>query len=375
VRVLIAPDKFKGSLSASEAAAAMRLGVLAVRPDAEIDTMPVADGGEGTGDVVVGLGGVRREIEVHGPLGDRVRASWVRLGDVAYIETSTACGLALVPQPSPSTALTSSSRGVGTLVRAAMDAGCRDIVLAVGGSACTDGGAGMMAELGVRFLDAAGAVLPDGGARLALLSAMDTSGLDPRLVDVTVVVACDVDNPLTGERGSAAVFAPQKGADQAAVRDLSAALETYGRHLDAFTGRAVSATPGAGAAGGIPASAAAFFGARSTSGSELLLDLLHFDDRAREADLVLTGEGSLDLQSLGGKAPMVVTRRARSLGIPVAVVAGRVDLGEDHIRAAGWCGIGTLLERAESPRDAFDRAAILMQWVTADVVRDALASA
>jgi glycerate kinase len=371
--VLIAPDKFKGSLSASEAAEAMRLGVRAALPDAEVDMLPIADGGEGTGDVVVRLGGVRREVEVHGPLGDRVRASWVRLGDTAYIETATACGLALVPRPNPSTAVASSSRGVGTLVRAAMDAGCRDIVLAVGGSACTDGGSGMMAELGVRFLDAAGAVLPDGGAPLAALSTIDTSGLDPRLADVTVVVACDVDNPLVGDRGSARVFGPQKGADQAAVRLLSAALETYGHHLDGVAGRAVSALPGSGAAGGIPAAAAAFLGARPTSGSDLLLDLLDFDDRVRGADLVLTGEGSLDVQSLGGKAPMVVTRRAQRLGVPVAIVAGRVDLAQDDIRVAGWCGVGTLLELAARPRDAFDHAAAMLQTATANVVRRALA--
>lgn len=275
---------------------------------------PVADAGEGTVDAFVTAGAMRRTARVSGPLGEPIVASYAMVSDLAVIEAAQAAGLHL-PDPGPVTALRASTRGVGELVRAALDEGCRRIVLGLGCSATTDDGAGLAAALGARWLDADGRDVPPGGGSLHRLTSIDITGLDPRIADVEVTVACDVDNPLLGPEGAAAVFAPQKGARDSEVEILENGLVNYAVLLRDGMGVDVFALPGAGAAGGLAAGAVAFLGARITSGSELLLDLLAVDEALNNAGLVITGEGSLDHQSLRGRS------RSRSPSVPRAAAS------------------------------------------------------
>lgn len=331
--VLVAPDSFKGSLTAAEAAGAIEAGLRDAADEGRSITVrrrPVADGGEGTVDMVLAAGWSARLSRVTGPLGAPVPAAFALSPEgqaprTAIVELAAASGLMLVPggRADP---LRATTRGTGELVRAALDTGIARLVLAVGGSATTDGGTGLAGALGVRFLDRSGAELPPGGAALRELARVDTAGLDPRIGQVDVVVACDVDNPLTGPTGAAHVYGPQKGASGRDVALLDAGLrrlaEVVRRDLDVD----VEQAPGAGAAGGVGAGALAFLHARLTPGIDLLLDLVRFDESLLGIDLVVTGEGSLDLQSLSGKVPLGVARRAHARGVPVVVLAGRVEL-------------------------------------------------
>jgi glycerate kinase len=346
LKVLVAPDKFKGSLSAGEAADAVAAGVrdaaAALGLPVEVALQPVADGGEGIVASALAAGYRARTVRVTGPLGEPVEAT-LALGPApatgglgtAVVELASASGLALLPgaRGDVTTALTASSRGTGELVRAALDEGVDRVVLGIGGSASTDGGTGMAAALGVRFLDAAGRELTPGGLALTGLDRVDASDRDSRLDDVEIVVASDVDNPLTGPRGAAAVFAPQKGAGRDEVPVLDKGLRRLAAVLRRDVGADVEATPGAGAAGGVGAGAVALLGARLVPGIDLVLDLVGFDAALEGTGLVVTGEGSFDGQSLGGKAPVGVARRAAARGVPVVVLAGRVDL-DDAGRAA-----------------------------------------
>ena len=266
-----------------------------------------------------------------------------------------------VPAPGPATARTATTYGVGQLVTAALELGHRRLVLGLGGSATSDGGAGMAVALGARLRDAGGRDLPPGGAALSQLATVDLRGLDPRLREAEVVLACDVDNALSGPAGAAAVFAPQKGADRAAVAELDAALTHFGAGRAAALGTDGAGRPGAGAAGGLGAGAMAFLGARATSGIGLLLELLGLPDALRGAGLVLIGEGRLDDQSLGGKAPLGVARLARALDVDVVAIAGRVTARPEALRAAGIQAAHALLERADSVDDAIHRAAALLR--------------
>ena len=283
MRVVIAPDSFKGSLSAQAAAEAMARGVETVFPDAELRLVPIADGGEGTVDALVSAtGGKLLETQVAGPLGEPVLARWGVLGDgvTAVIEMAAASGLSLVPAARRDPRLTS-TRGTGELLRAALDAGLRRLVVGIGGSATSDGGAGMARALGIRFLDPAGRELPEGGAALARLERIDLGGTDPRLAGAEILVACDVDNPLTGPRGAAAVYGPQKGATREAVAALELALERYARVGAIATGRDVASIPGAGAAGGLGAGLLLFTQARLRPGVEIVLEATRFDELVR----------------------------------------------------------------------------------------------
>jgi glycerate kinase len=298
-RVVVAPDSFKGSLSAIDAARAMERGVLAAWPDAEVVKVPIADGGEGTvAAMVMATGGALRETTVRGPLGEPVRAPWGVLGDgeTAVIEMAAASGLPLVPEDRRDPRVTT-THGTGELIRSALDAGFRRLVVGIGGSATNDGGTGMARALGIRFLDASGRELPAGGAALASLATIDLSGVDRRLASAEILVACDVDNPLTGPRGASAVYGPQKGATPAMVRELDAALERLAVVARAATGRDVAAAPGAGAAGGLGAGLLFFTPARLVPGVELVLGAARFEDHVRGASLVLTGEGRSDAGS------------------------------------------------------------------------------
>ncbi len=348
-RVLVAPDSFTGSLTAREAAAAIGAGVAdaaAARGcTVVVDLLPVADGGEGTVAVLAGVGWDRLERVVPGPTGIRGPAGFVCSPAVgwtgrrtAVVDLAEACGLTRLPPPGPTaaTARQSSTEGMGDLVRAALDLDVEVLVLCLGGSASTDGGSGLAAALGVRFLDAGGRDLAPGGAALAGLERIVVSGLDPRLHAVDLLVTSDVDNPLTGPTGAAQVFGPQKGAGPADVLLLDAALGRL--HVVALRdlGVDLDAATGAGAAGGTAGGAVGLLGARPVAGAELLLDLLGLPAALRHADVVVTGEGSFDAQSLRGKAPVAVARRAAVAGVPVLMLAGRVDRRGLDAAAPGW---------------------------------------
>ena len=336
MKIVIAPDSFKESLSAPEVAQAIARGWLAVYPDAEIVLCPMADGGEGTVDAVLAAtGGERREQVVQGPLATPVTAHWGWLGDgTAVIEMAAASGLHHVPSGQRDPRVTS-SYGTGELIIAALDAGATRIILGLGGSATNDGGSGLLRALGVRFLDAGGNELRPGGAALAALQRVDLSALDKRLHNVQVEVAADVDNPLCGPKGASAVFGPQKGASAQQVDELDAALARLAEVVGEALGEDFSTFPGVGAAGGLGFAAKAFLGARFRPGIELVAELSGLAEAVRGADLVVTGEGRLDAQSLHGKTPVGVARVAREQGVPVIALAGSLGEGYQQVREAG----------------------------------------
>jgi glycerate kinase len=376
--VLVAPDKFKGSLTAAEVAAAVA-GALEV-PAVEL---PVADGGDGTVDAAVACGFTRVTRSVTGPTGEPVEASYARRGDTAVVELAEASGLRRLPGgPEP---LTATSHGTGELVADAVKQGATRVVLGLGGSACTDGGAGLVRALGARLLDAAGDDLPPGGAALRDLERIDVSGLLD-LSAVEVVVASDVDNPLLGPHGAAAVYGPQKGATPDQVRVLEAALSrlaavatrTHGlvgavEHDDRPRPMGVAGAPGAGAAGGVGFAALAFLHADIQPGIDYLLDLLGFNDLVRGARLVITGEGSLDEQSLRGKAPIGVAQAAAKAGVPVVAVCGRRTLSDADLQAAGITAAYALTDLEPDPARCMAEAATLLRDLTARLAADHLA--
>jgi glycerate kinase len=364
VRIVVAPDSFKGTLSADAAAAAIADGVRRVRPDDEVVLRPVADGGEGTVAAALRAGYRSRTARVAGPDGRPVDAAWAVLGTTAVLELATAAGLGLLDRPAPGTATT---RGVGELVRHALDAGARRVVLGIGGSATTDGGAGMLQALGLRLLDAGGRDIGPGGGGLQQLDRVDATGLDPRLADVELVVASDVDNPLTGPSGAAHVFGPQKGATVDDVLALDAALTRYAAVLARDLGADVAATPGAGGAGGTAAGALAV-GARIVSGAGLVCDLVGLSDVLAGAELVLTGEGSLDEQTLHGKAPAEVAGRARTAGVRCIALAGAVRLSPAQLSAAGFAAAHALTEVEPDPARCRAEPAPLLAELAARVV-------
>lgn len=334
VRVVVAPDSFGGTLSATAAAQAVAAGWRRAAPHDELRLVPVADGGTGFVDVLrTALGGRSHERTVTGPFGDPVPATWLQVGSTAYVESAAACGLHHVPRERrvPDVARRVTSRGVGELVAAARAEGATEVVIGLGGSATTDGGAGLLAALGAVPVDADGAPLPDGGAELLRC---DRLAGRPDLDGIRLVAAVDVDNPLLGRHGAAAVFGPQKGADDAAVADLDAALARFADVLAAATGRDVRDEPGAGAAGGLGAALLAC-GARRVSGAGLVRELVGLDAELDHAGLVVTGEGSFDWQSLRGKLVTTVSRAAAERGLPCLVLAGQVSVGRREAGAAG----------------------------------------
>jgi len=341
MRILIAPDSFGGALDSVGVTAAIADGWAAIRPGDEIERRPMADGGEGTlAAVAVALGdsAARRTIETTDPLGRPISADWLLLADGrgAFIEMAAASGLARLDpaERSADNARRASTHGTGDLVRAALDAGVGRITIGLGGSATTDGGSGLLRALGVRFLDRRGGDLPEGGAPLADLDRVDASGLDPRLAEVEVTVASDVTNTLVGTRGAAAIYGPQKGADAAAVEELDAALASFGRGIEAATGRLVADLPGAGAAGGTTAGLLGFTNATVRPGVEVVAGLVGLADALEEVDLVITGEGRADEQTLHGKAAIGVAMLARSRGTPVVLLCGALGTGAEALNAA-----------------------------------------
>ncbi|MFI5588933.1 glycerate kinase [Amycolatopsis sp. NPDC051758] len=359
-RVVIAPDKFKGSLTAVEAAEAIALGVRDALPDAEIVTCPVADGGEGTLDVLEAAGARIVRLTVRGPLEEAVKARYAVLDGTAYIESARACGIEFV-EPSPETALGAHTWGVGELLADALMHGATRLVLTVGGTASTDGGAGMLSALGGGVLDAFGAPVGLGGGTLSRVASTELTPVRERLTGVSVAVATDVTNPLLGPDGAAAVFGPQKGAGPAEVTLLDEALGRWAHALQVGGAPDVSQVPGAGAGGGVAAGAIAGLGATVESGFDLIAGLTGVDQALDGADLVITGEGSLDEQSLNGKAPAGIAARARPRGVPLMALAGRIQLDEAGLASLGVIASSALVNHAESLDHARANAAELLR--------------
>lgn len=371
MRIIVAPDSYKGSLSAVEVADAMARGIGAVFPAAEVVRFPIADGGEGTVDALVtATGGRLVTQEVSGPLGEPVSAVWGILGDgsTAVIEMAAASGLPLVPREKRDPRLTSTF-GTGELIKAALDAGLRRIIIGIGGSATNDGGAGMARALGVRFLDGDGRDLPEGGAALAGLASINLSGLDTRLRETAIQVACDVNNPLCGEKGASAVYGPQKGATPEMVVELDRALMHYARIVEQTTGRVVSLLPGTGAAGGLGAGLLYFTSASLLPGVKIVLEAVGFARAVQSADLVITGEGCTDAQTAHGKAPLGVAQLARNCGVPVICLSGGLGAGAEHVLEHG---IDALLGIVSCPmplEECMARAAELVEAATTRICR------
>lgn len=370
MKIVIAPDSFKECLPAAAVADALARGWRAARVGDTLAPVPMADGGEGTAAALAAsAGGCLRELDATGPLGDPVRAAFALLPDgTAVVEVAAASGLARVPE-SRRDAPRACSRGTGELVRAALDAGARRLLLGLGGSATTDAGAGLARALGYRLLDAGGAALPPGGAALARLDRIDPTGADPRLRGLRVEAACDVDNPLCGPAGAAAVFGPQKGATPADVAALDAALARWAAVAARDLGVDTRNQPGGGAAGGLGAGAVAWLGATLRPGAALIAGAAGLDAALAGADLAITGEGQLDAQSLRGKAPVGVARAAAARGVPVVAVAGSVPLPEAAWRGAGFAAVWSLSDLAGSEAAAKANAPDALAAAGAEIAR------
>jgi glycerate 2-kinase len=373
-RVIVAPDKFKGSLTATAVAASVAAGLRRAAADLEVVQNPVADGGDGTLEAALDAGYERVPVRVSGPLGDPVDTAYAVRDGTAVVEMADACGLVRMP-PGQLAPLKASSAGLGEVVRAALDAGCARVVVGIGGSASTDGGAGMLGALGARFLDADGVDLPLGGGALTRLDRVDLSGLHPGLDRAEVVLATDVDNPLLGPRGAAAVYGPQKGASPADIEVLDAALARLSQVLGTATGAGsrghpAATLPGAGAAGGVGFAALAVLGASARPGIELMLELTGFHDKLPGTALVITGEGSLDLQTLAGKAPAGVAAAARAHRIPVVAVAGRCLLDGAELADAGISAAYALTDLEPDPARCMTEARPLLQRLSERIAEE-----
>ncbi|MFI2184483.1 glycerate kinase [Streptomyces sioyaensis] len=381
--MLIAADKFKGSLTAVEVAEHVTAGLRRVLPGLDVAAVPVADGGDGTVAAALAAGFTRHEARVTGPTGTPVTATFAlrvgaspagAAGGTAVVEMAEASGLQHLPD-GVFAPLTASTYGTGELLRAALDAGATSIVFGVGGSATTDGGAGMLAALGARLLDADGEPVAPGGGPLRELATADLSGLDPRLATTRIVLASDVDNPLTGPKGAPAVYGPQKGASEADVATLDAALAHYAEVLAQAVGPQaadVALAPGAGAAGGIGYGALVALDAVFRPGIEVMLDVLGFAPALARATFVITGEGSLDAQTLHGKAPAGVAAAARAAGLEVAAVCGRLQLTPEALRGAGIRRAYALTDLEPDPARCMAEAGPLLERAAERLARDFL---
>ena len=397
--VVVASDSFKGSLTSLEVGDAVRRGLLDVAPTAAVEVVPVADGGEGTVAAVLAAGWVAVPVAVHGPTGEPVDATLAVAPEGSptpvVVEMADACGLGRLPG-GVLAPLTASSRGLGEALSAALDRGAPEVVVGVGGSASTDGGAGLVAALGARLVDAAGDDLADGGAALADLDRLDLSGLDPRLATTTLVLAADVDSPLLGPAGAAVVFAPQKGATPDQVAALEAALTHWSdvvtaaipvadstdwslqRHPpvpDVTTWSNPALQPGGGAAGGVGFALLTVLGAQRRSGVDVVLELVGLDAALAGADLLVTGEGALDEQTLAGKAVAGVARRAQAHGIPAVAVCGKRALGDEGLAALGVRAAYPLSDLEPDLQRSVTQAAELLRRTGRRIAQDWLSRA
>jgi glycerate 2-kinase len=372
MRVLLAIDKFKGSLTAAEVVAELEAGLHEIDPALHVTSRPIADGGDGTLDAALHAGFTAVEVVAAGPTGALRPTSYARRDDTAVVELATVCGLTLLGGALDP--LGATSFGLGTVIGAALDAGVRQILVGIGGSASTDGGAGLLQALGARVVDATGTPVRLGGGGLADVASVDLTGLHPRLREAQLTVASDVDNPLCGPGGAAAVYGPQKGATADQVAQLDAALGHFAGVIASATGRDVTAVPGAGAAGGV-GFGALVIGASIRSGIELVLELVGFAGALESADLVITGEGSLDTQTLAGKAPAGVAAAARAKGIRALAVAGRSSLSPEQLAGAGIERVYALTDLEPDPARCMVEAASLLRRTGNRIAADLLAAA
>ncbi|SHK95996.1 glycerate kinase [Desulforamulus aeronauticus] len=371
MRIVLAPDSYKGSLSAVAVATAMEQGILSIWPQAAIKKVPIADGGEGTVAALVTATGGRIIYEnVMGPLGETVEAYWGILGDhkTAVIEMAAASGLPLVPTEKRDPRI-ATTYGTGQLIKAALDQGIRTLIIGIGGSATNDGGAGMAQALGVKLLDEAGKELPLGGAALAKLATIDLSGIDPQVADATFLVACDVTNPLCGPQGASAVYGPQKGATPEMVTELDLALARYADIAKVATGKDVASYPGAGAAGGLGAGLLLFTKAELKPGVQIVLEAAGFEHLVKQADLVITGEGATDFQTSFGKAPVGVAKIAQQYQVPVICLSGGLGHGCEDILQQGVTAFMSIVPHPMSLKECMADAPNLLQAATARLCR------
>ncbi|NDJ59081.1 glycerate kinase [Enterobacteriaceae bacterium 4M9] len=358
MKIVIAPDSWKESLSAVRVAEAIEKGFREIFPEAQYVCVPVADGGEGTVEAMIAAThGRRMQATVTGPLGEPVQAGWGLSGDggTAFIEMAQASGLALVPLQARDPRITT-SYGTGELILAALDSGARKIIIGIGGSATNDGGAGMVQALGVSLRDALGQEIGRGGAALAALNAVDVTNLDARLRECEILVACDVTNPLTGENGASHVFGPQKGATAAMVAELDANLAHYAHIIEKTLRVQVRNAPGAGAAGGMGAALMAFLGAQLQSGVEIVTGALHLEEHIHNCTLVVTGEGRMDSQSVRGKVPVGVARVAKKYHKPVIGIAGSLAQDVEVVHQHGIDAVFSVLSRVVTLDEALNDA-------------------
>jgi glycerate kinase len=368
-RVVLASDKFKGSLTARQVAESLAAGMQDVLPRLETVIFPVADGGDGTVAAAVSAGYDKIIVDAVGPTGEPVPAPYALHGNRAVVELAAVVGLSALPggrlEP-----LGSSTYGLGLVIADAIRQRATTIVLGLGGSASTDGGAGMVQALGARLLDASGHDLPRSGAALVDLAHLDLAPLRAKLGSVKIIVASDVDNPLLGPDGAASVFGPQKGAGPQDVEALEHGLRHWSQLVSEATGRNDVERPGAGAAGGTGYAALALLNAEIRPGIELILSLINFDAQVLGADLVVTGEGSLDEQSLAGKAPIGVARAAAMAGVPVVAVAGRLQLSSQRLQEAGISAAYPLSDLEQDPARSIANASGLLREIGAKIAKD-----
>jgi glycerate kinase len=369
MKIVIAPDSFKESLSALEAAEAIEKGFKRVLPDAEYVKVPMADGGEGTVQSLVDATGGKMIFKtVTGPLGEPVDAFFGILGNktTAVIEMAAASGLHLVPKEKRNPLLTT-TRGTGELIAAALDHGVNHIIIGIGGSATNDGGSGMAKALGAKLFDHNGREIGEGGGSLAALASIDLAELDPRLEDVKIEVACDVDNPLTGERGASAIFGPQKGATPEMVAQLDRNLGHYAAIIERDLGKKINDVPGAGAAGGLGGGLLAFLPAELKRGVDIVIEATNLSQIVADADLVITGEGKIDGQTIFGKTPIGVAKTAKKYGVPVVGIAGNVSRDSHVVHQYGIDAVFSIVPGVILLEDALKNAAEYVERTAANI--------
>ena len=369
MKIVIAPDSYKESLTALEVATEIEAGFREVFPDAKYVKLPMADGGEGTVAAMVdATGGRRVEVVVTGPLGEPVVTCYGLTGDgtTAIIEMASASGLALVP-PALRNPWKTTSFGTGELVKAALDAGVNHLIIGIGGSATNDGGAGMLQALGVKLLDLSGREIGFGGGRLANLDHIDISGMDVRLKSCRIEAACDVNNPLTGPKGASAVFGPQKGATPEMVAALDTNLIRYASVINRDLGVRVESVPGAGAAGGMGAALLAFLDAQLRPGIEIVMEAVGLEAAVQDADLVITGEGRIDSQTIHGKTPIGVARMAKRFGKPVIGIAGCLSTDAGVVHAHGIDAVFSVLSQVCTVEEALTNAAVNVRTASRNI--------
>ena len=363
MKILIAPDSFRGSLSSSEAAIYLEKGIRKIFPDSEIICVPLADGGEGTVEAIVtGTSGRIIETSVHDPLMRIITSRFGITGDgkTAVIEMANASGVEILTKDERNPWITT-TYGTGELIKAALDKGCERILIGIGGSATNDGGSGMACSLGVKFLDEKGNPVPGEGGRLKDMVKIDMNGLDPRISSTEIISACDVNNPLTGGEGAAHVFGPQKGADKLMVKKLDENLHHFAIMIKNVLSKDVENIPGAGAAGGLGAGLMAFLNARLVNGFEIISEIVQLEKKIQQADLVITGEGKIDFQTQFGKTVFGTAKLAQKYNRPVIAVAGSVEQGSEILYEKGIDAMVSIMDKPMSLEEAVENAPLLLE--------------